>query len=123
MREYFWLFMIVALENLIALGIELINGGVWTQQVGFSFTLTSFYALSHLCMLFSLLFVFTPPVLTDGHNAGSLLQLGHQTGLPDPLAGVPDHLLQEIPHDPGPRPAAGVRGLAALPPRLLLLLA
>merc|ERR550534_491072 len=32
MREYFWLFMIVALENLIALGIELINGGVWTQQ-------------------------------------------------------------------------------------------
>lgn len=33
MREYFWLFMIVALENLIALGIELINGGVWTQQV------------------------------------------------------------------------------------------
>ena len=33
MREYFWLFMIVGLENLIALGIELINGGVWTQQV------------------------------------------------------------------------------------------
>ena len=33
-REYFWLFMIVVLENLIALGIELINGGVWTSQVG-----------------------------------------------------------------------------------------
>jgi len=31
-REYFWLFMIVVLENLIALGIELINGGVWTSQ-------------------------------------------------------------------------------------------
>jgi len=31
-REYFWLFLIVVLENLIALGIELGNGGVWTSQ-------------------------------------------------------------------------------------------
>ena len=64
-----------------------------------------------------------PPVLTDGHNAGSLLQLGHQTPLLVPVPGVPDHLLQEIPHDQGPRVAARVRGLAQLPPGLLLLLA
>ena len=32
-REYFWLFMIVLAENIIALCIELINGGVWTSQV------------------------------------------------------------------------------------------
>ena len=33
-REYFWLFLIVVLENIIALCIELYNGGVWTSQVG-----------------------------------------------------------------------------------------
>ena len=33
-REYFWLFLIVVLENFIALCIELSNGGVWTSQVG-----------------------------------------------------------------------------------------
>ena len=32
-REYFWLFLIVVLENFIALCIELYNGGVWTSQV------------------------------------------------------------------------------------------
>ena len=31
-REYFWLFMIVLLENVVALCIELLNGGVWTSQ-------------------------------------------------------------------------------------------
>lgn len=35
-REYFWLFMIVVLENVIALFIEGYNGGVWTSQVGHS---------------------------------------------------------------------------------------
>ena len=31
-REYFWLFLFVFMENIIALCIELINGGVWTSQ-------------------------------------------------------------------------------------------
>ena len=31
-REYFWLFLIVVLENIIALSIELLNGGVSTGQ-------------------------------------------------------------------------------------------
>merc|ERR1712106_864483 len=31
-REYFWLFLFVVVENFIALGIELGNGGVWTSQ-------------------------------------------------------------------------------------------
>jgi len=31
-REYFWLFLFVVIENFIALGIELVNGGVWTSQ-------------------------------------------------------------------------------------------
>ena len=31
-REYFWLFFFVVLENIIALFIELVNGGVWTSQ-------------------------------------------------------------------------------------------
>ena len=31
-REYFWLAMFVLLENVIALGIEVGNGGVWTDQ-------------------------------------------------------------------------------------------
>ena len=33
-REYFWLFLIVVLENILALCVELYNGGVWTSQVG-----------------------------------------------------------------------------------------
>jgi hypothetical protein len=31
-REYFWLFIFVVAENMIALCIELVNGGVWTSQ-------------------------------------------------------------------------------------------
>jgi hypothetical protein len=31
-REFFWLFLFVLLENLLALAIELGNGGVWTSQ-------------------------------------------------------------------------------------------
>ena len=31
-REYFWLFLIVVLENILALCVELYNGGVWTSQ-------------------------------------------------------------------------------------------
>jgi len=31
-REYFWLFLFVFVENMIALCIEVINGGVWTSQ-------------------------------------------------------------------------------------------
>ena len=31
-REYFWLFLFVVAENLIAIFIELGNGGVWTSQ-------------------------------------------------------------------------------------------
>merc|ERR1719342_185811 len=55
-REYFWLFMIVVLENLIALGIELINGGVWTSQ-GHYYSwdirlLTFFLALVFLIMYY-----------------------------------------------------------------------
>ena len=30
--EYFWLFLFVVVENIIALFIELGNGGVWTSQ-------------------------------------------------------------------------------------------
>ena len=33
MREYFWLWIIFIAENLIALGVEAVNGGVWTSQV------------------------------------------------------------------------------------------
>ena len=32
-REYFWLFLVVVLENLIALSIEVGNGGVWSSEV------------------------------------------------------------------------------------------
>ena len=32
-REYFWLFIIVALENIITLCIELASGGIWTTKV------------------------------------------------------------------------------------------
>merc|ERR1719412_3081540 len=31
-REYIWLFLIVGLENIIALYIELYNGGVWASE-------------------------------------------------------------------------------------------
>ena len=58
-REYFWLFMIVVLENLIALGIELINGGVWTSQVSSLFVLHENYILFTISqMLDGALFIY-----------------------------------------------------------------
>ena len=58
-REYFWLFMIVVLENLIALGIELINGGVWTSQVSSLFVLHENYILFTIAqMLGGALFIY-----------------------------------------------------------------
>ena len=33
MREYFWLWIIFIAENLVALAVEAVNGGVWTSQV------------------------------------------------------------------------------------------
>ena len=46
-REYFWLFLIVVLENLIALGIELGNGGVWTSQVRVRRRILKYFLCQH----------------------------------------------------------------------------
>ena len=86
-REYFWLFTIVVVENLIALGIELINGGVWTSQVSVEHVLSCVVLVR--CVIIS----------TDAHDAGSLLQLGHQAGITGTGSRVPDCLLSEVPRD------------------------
>ena len=86
-REYFWLFTIVVVENLIALGIELINGGVWTSQVRAKHVLSCVVLVR--CVI----------IATDDHDAGPLLQLGHQAGLTGPGSHLPDCLLSKVPRD------------------------
>ena len=99
-REYFWLFLIVVLENLITLGMEVGNGAVWSNQVGW---------LRHY------------NEISDRVMTGTLLQLGRQTGHPLPGGGVPVAVLQEISPHQGRHRHSQVWGLDQLPSSLSLL--
>ena len=99
-REYFWLFLIIVFENLITLGMEVGNGAVWSNQVGW---------LRHY------------DEISDRVMTGTLLQLGRQTGHLLPSGPVPVAVLQEISPHQGRHRQSQVWRLAELPTSLPLL--